>query len=176
MNTQLGLFKYLIRLKIGLLLLGMAWWVIGCAKKCPIPTERQTSVSGTAWRLVETNDPDFAGDLNNFSFAVFTFKQDFKGDVKVVINNTQYDSPVRTFVYNIDPNQRVIRIQYAFPSGADAQDGSSGSDSGSDSSGDNILDYYYSLGRTLELTSSQGFSYRFVPFTGILSPDDTCTF
>lgn len=173
MNTQLRLSKDLISLKIGLLLVGMALSV-GCAKKCPIPLERQTSVAGTPWRLVSTSDPEFSGDLNNFSFVVFTFNQDFKGDVKVVINNTQYDSPVRTFVWNVDPNQRVIRIQYAFPSGGDNQNNNSNTNSGS--SGENVIDYSYRLGRTLELISTQGYNYRFVPFTGILSPDDTCTF
>jgi len=153
----------------------LALMMVGCMKKCQVPKERQTSVSATEWRLVESTDPDqdIQDNLSNFTFFIFRFGQDFKGDIKAVVNNTQYDTPVRTFVFDVEPESRILSIKYAFPEGEGGQNGGQGT------SGQNPEEprvYYYSLGRQLELTSDEGYYYRFVPFTGILSPDATCVF
>ncbi len=153
----------------------LALAMVGCAKKCPVSLEKQTSVTATEWRLVESTDPDpdIQDNLSLFTFLVFRFGQDFSGDIKLVLNNTQYDQPVRTFIYDVDPNSKQLEIKYAFSQGQGGQDSNAGNNQ---NGGDSPIFYSYELGRSLELTSDQGYYYRFVPFTGILAPDETCTF
>jgi len=161
-----------IRAWIQLIILApLALMMVGCMKKCQVPTEKQTSVSATEWRMVESTDPDpdIQDNLSKFTFFIFRFGQDFQGDVKAVINNTQYDNPVRTFTFDVDTNSKTLLIKYAFPQGSE-------SSSQGNSEGDKPVAYSYSLGRQLELVGQNGSYYRFVPFTGILSPDDTCSF
>ena len=170
MNTQLRYLKALISLKPLVALLAIIT-LSGClAKKCPIPQERQKSIT-LAWRLVATDDPDFNG-LNKYTFPIFTFNQDFTGDVKVVQNNTQYENPVRLLNYDIDSEQKLLRIQFSFPNGS----GSSSSTNSGNERNNDIREYSYQLGRTLELVRDDGTFYKLVPFTGILSPDDICEF
>ncbi|MFM8315597.1 MAG: hypothetical protein ACKOA8_15050 [Deltaproteobacteria bacterium] len=164
-------FRFSPAIVLGLALISQ---LMGCLKMCPTSKERQTSVAATPWRLVETTDPELQEDLNNFSFLVFTFNQNFSGDIKAVVNNTQYDNPIRTFKYNIDPRGNLMRIQFAFAPGEDG--GGAQSDSGAASGGDQVVEYSYKLGRSLELWRQDGVYYRLVPFTGILSPDETCSF
>lgn len=93
------------------------------------------------------------------------------GDVKYVENNTQYDAPVRTFNYSVDTNAEMIRIKYASP--GDVQvDGST-----KPSSGDAPIDYSYSLQtKKLQLIEPSGATLDFVPFTGIVPPDQKCPY
>lgn len=178
-NVNTEKFKIQIRFSRAWLQLAilapLALMMVGCMKKCQIPKERQTSVAATEWRLVETTDPDpdIQNNLSNFTFLIFRFGQDFQGDIKAVVNNTQFDTPFRTFQYEIDPQSKTLEIVYSNPTGENS--GAEGQNSQQPSNEASVF-YYYSLGRQLELTSSQGYYYRLVPFTGILSPDDTCTF
>ena len=147
MNTQFSYSKALFNLRLLVALLASIT-LSGCLmKKCPIPQERQKSIT-MAWRLVATDDPDFNG-LNKYTFPIFNFNQDFTGDVKVVQNNTQYEKPVRLLNYDIDSEQKLLRIQFAFPNGS----GSSGSNnsgsqgnSGNQSNND-VREYSYQLGK-----------------------------
>lgn len=158
-----------------LILAPLALMMVGCMKKCPVPKERQPNITATEWRLVETSDPDpdYQNNVSKFTFVIFRFGQDFNGDVKKVVNNTLYDAPIRTFAYDVEPSSNFLRVKYAFPEGAEKKDSTQ---SDSTSTGDDPIDYYYDLGRQLVLTSQEGYRYRFVPFTGILSPDEVCEF
>ncbi|NBX68300.1 MAG: hypothetical protein EBR01_04970 [Proteobacteria bacterium] len=153
----------------------LALMMVGCMKKCQIPKERQTSVTATEWRLVESTDPTplIQQNTDKYSFFVFRFGQDFTGDVKVVNGNKQFDTPFQTFEYYIDPQSKTLEVAYSNPTGDNG--GTEGQNTQQSSSGGSMF-YYYSLGRELELTSNQGYYYRLVPFTGIVSPDDTCEF
>lgn len=171
MNTQRWYSKFVFRTK-ALLVLGAIFSLTGClTKTCPVPLERQPFITSTPWRLVSTNDTDFGG-LNKYSFAVYTFNQDFTGKMQVVQNNTLYEDPVRLLAYDVDSAQKLIRIQYAFPAGK----GGSSSSGGSGASGNDVVEYSYKLGRTLVLISEDGTYYNFVPYTGVISPDDTCEY
>ncbi len=140
-------------------------------KKCQAPaTQKFTSIVGQPWRLVETTDPgDSFQALSNTTFLVFEFTNDYKGSVKKVENNAEYEVPVLVFKYNIDPESQSIRAQFSSPE-AEASTTST-------QSGGNIIDYDYELGRELELTNAKsGYYYRYVPYNGIIAPDDKCTF
>jgi hypothetical protein len=156
-------------------------FLVGCQKKCPIPKERQTSVSSTPWRLVYTSDPDplFQSNLDSngefkYTFLVWNFTNTFDGDIKLVQNNTQYDQAQRTFRYDIDSSSKQMLIKFAQPTSVDISGQPMAN--GGNQAGETPILYSYQLGRTLELVNEQGFYYKFVPFTGILAPDDTCTF
>lgn len=151
------------------LAMGLFFNLIGC-KYCTVATERQASITATPWRLVATNDPDFLG-LNKYTFAIFTFNQDFTGTIQVVQNNTRYDEPARILNYDIDSANHLIRIQYSFPG-----KGSSNSTDSNQDPNNTPIEYSYKLGRSLVLEGENGYFYNFVPFTGVLSPDDTCEF
>ena len=150
-------------------------------KKCQRPAEQSfNSLTDAEWRLVETNDPNpNFKKLNNTTFFIFTFAKNYTGAVNNVINNDKYDNPVRTFKYNIDPASNLIRIKYEIPT-SDGGSGASSPDGADPSTApDNTppIDYVYELKRDLTLTNSfNGAYYRFVPFTGIVDPDNQCTF
>jgi hypothetical protein len=152
---------------------------IGCAKKCQPPeTEKIKSVTAFPWRLVESTDPQHKG-LNNVTFLIFQFQQNMTGDIKKVTNNTQQDDPIFTFIYNISPEQGVIRAKFAGGS-TGSPDGTTPADTstleGSSSTND-IVDLRYELSRQFEMTDiSRGYYYRFVPFKGIINPDEQCEF
>ncbi len=169
MNTQ----KFKKINPILILVLALSSFMIGCSKKCPTSKEKISSIASTPFRLVASTDPDpeIQNNLSNFTFLVFTFAQNFTGDVKLVLNNVQFDTPVKTFTYNIDPAPKQLLIKYA-----DTTSSSGGAKSGGATGGSDPVLYSYQLGRDLEINSEQGAYYRFVPFTGVLNPDDTCTF
>ena len=153
-------------------------FLVGCQKKCPIPKDKQTSVTSTPWRMIYTSDPDplFQKNLDSdgefkYTFLVWTFTNTFSGDIKLVQNNTQYDQAQRTFVFDIDTHSQQMVIKFAQPTAVDisGQPTTSGA-------GETPILYSYQLGRTLDLINQQGYEYKFVPFTGIVAPDDTCTF
>lgn len=139
-------------------------------KKCQAPaTEKFKHITDTPWRLVETTDPGDAFEaLSNTTFLVFEFTLDYKGTVKKVENNAEYEVPVLVFKYNVDPDNGRIRAQFTAPS----EEGST-----STQSGGTIVDYDYDLGREFEMVNSKsGYYYRYVPYNGIIAPDDKCTF
>ena len=174
MNTQ----KFKKINPILILVLALSSFMIGCTKKCPTSTEKISSIVSTPFRLVASTDPDpeIQNNLSNFTFLVFTFAQNFTGDVKLVLDNTQYDTPVKTFIYNIDPASKQLIIKYADPTSSSAVGDPAGGDAPGPTGGNDPVFYSYQLGRDLEINSEQGDYYRFVPFTGFLNPVDTCTF
>jgi len=152
----------------------LALGLIGCQKKCQQPPEKPfESLTAASWRLVETSDPDTAFQtLNRSNFLIYSFGQDFRGDVKKVENNTQFDAPILTFEYNPAVDDGIIRIQFTVTASG------GGTGTGSSASGTTqTTDFIYELGRELLLIdSARGYEYRFVDFRGIVPPDSTCTF
>lgn len=146
----------------------------GCAKKCQAPaTEKFKTVTGQQWRLVETTDPspDFKA-LSKSTFLIFQFGVDYKGSVNLVQNNTQFDTPVKTFLYNIDVQSGEMRLKYDGAPPAEGEEATQVDKTPQSS----VVEYTYDLGKELEMTDSRGNYYRFIPFTGIVAPDDTCEF
>ena len=173
--------------------LGWASWVplvalafillcAGCDKKCQPPAEQSfKTFTGQKWRMVETTDPDpNFKKLNNATFLIFEFNRDYTGTVNKVLNNVNYDTPVRTFFYNVDVNAGLIRTLFQDPSQAtDSEQDLTGASAIPSMSGQaqGAVEYSYSLGRDFELTETRkGYYYRFVPFTGIVEPDRQCVF
>ncbi len=153
---------------------------VSCQKKrCQAPAEQpfQTIVE-TQWRLVETTDPhpNFKG-LNQTNFFIMIFKRNYTGDFKRVENNDLYETPVATFVYNIDPEAKRIVTEITENAVTVSSDPSGAAPSAAPSGQKSQLDFKYTLGREFTLTRvSAGFFYRFVPFTGIVDPDKQCVF
>lgn len=142
-------------------------------KKCQQPaTEKFKTIADQPWRLVETTNsaPEFKV-LSNTTFLVFEFTKDYKGSVKKVENNSEYETPIQTFRFNIDPDQGLLRIQYQTAPADGQEEGAKAATSGGE-----IVDYDYELGRELEMTDDKGAYYRFVPYSGIIAPDEKCTF
>lgn len=146
--------------------------VVGCAKKCQQPaTEVFRTFIDQEWRLVETNNPQF-GDLSNVTFITMTWKINFTGEVFKVENNDKFNTPALQFIYNVDVDQKLMKLQYKEP----PSQGENGESSGGGNVG-NVVTYRYALGRDLKLTESgTNYTYRYVPFTGVVRPDEKCTF
>lgn len=158
-----------------LLVFGIVLFLGACQKKCQQPaSEKFNTISATEWRLVETTDPDFKG-LNNTTFLIFSFGKNYTGAVNKVLNNDKYDTPVFTFLYQVDPDQNLLRIQYQEV--VPEPDPATGSTTPPQQPPAlDPVDYTYELGRELEMTNSNGRYYRFVPFQGIVDPDNLCSF
>ena len=137
---------------------------VRCAKRCQgQPSKPITSITETEWRLAETNNSQMKVSLSTTTFPIFSFKQNYEGEVFSVINNNRPDSPDILLQYQLDPDQQILRIGFKSP--------------GQDDSQLQVIDYSYSInGYELELTEPNGQYYRMVPFTGVVSPDDNCTF
>jgi hypothetical protein len=153
---------------------------IGCNKN-------QGTITANPWRLVASTDPSMQGKLNCYTFLIFTFNVNETGDVKLVQNNTQYDTPARTFIYTVDTPNSMLRVKYAYPGGGQTGNTANGNAAGNNtngatgqsSSGDTPVDYQYNLNsvaKTLDLTDSNGYTMNFVSFTGIVPPDQECNF
>jgi hypothetical protein len=168
-----------------LVLASISFLLVACQKKCQPPeTEAFKTFTATKWRLVETTDPEFK-KLNNTTFLVFEFKTDYTGQVNKVANNVQYETPVRTFIYNVELRAArggTLRVKYQDPADLASEDGEEAPAPGDVPSlqgkaGGDVVDYEYELGRQFELTDSQrGYYYRMVPMKGIVEPDNECTF
>lgn len=157
-------------------ILGVTLLTSACGRRCQAPEAASfRSVVETPWRLVESNDPQVAKELDNFNFLILQFNRNNTGDVKRVVDNDQYDSPVMTLVWVPDGVTKVMRIQYSSVS-SEAFD--SVDDVGAAGSGDQgTYDYSYKLGRQLEMNEKgRGYYYRYVPFKGIVDPDNVCEF
>lgn len=170
------------RYKMVFLALGLALFLGACQKKCQQPaTEKFKTITGQEWRLIETNDPDkgFKG-LNNTTFLIWSFSKNYTGSITKVLNNDKYDTPVFTLKYQIDPEQQLIRMLMEptdSGAGASTDPAAGGTDTQAQpATTADPVDYTYDLGRDLTLTDAHGRYYHFVPFQGIVDPDNTCTF
>lgn len=147
-------------------------------RKCQAPVEQPfQTFTETQWRLVETNDPnpEFR-KLSLTNFLIMTFKLNSTGDIKRVENNDLYETPVATFIYDVDKQNRRIRAEIS-QSNVTLSTDNSGGKTPSDNEQKSTVDYQYSLGREFTLTGTYtGFRYRFVPFTGVVAPDKICQF
>lgn len=157
-------------------LLCLVLWLAmpACQKKCQPPApERPTSITQNSWRLISTNDPSLKNN-NKYTFYVISFAQDFSGDMKKVVNNREFETPVKTLKYNLETDSGkdgLIRIAYFDVS---AEEGAEATASGEPTQ---TTDYDYSLGKNLVLDAKKsGYSYEFVPYVGIVDPDNNCTF
>ena len=161
-----------------LLLLSFAWSLLpGCQKKCQAPSaERPNSITSNPWRLVSTNDPSLKNN-NKYTFYVIAFAQDFSGDMKKVVNNREFETPIRTLKYNLQTDtgkSGLLRIAY-FEVAATEEGGTGDTTTSTDPV--QTTDYSYALTKNLELTASKsGYTYDFVPYVGIVDPDNNCTF
>lgn len=145
----------------------------GCQQRCQPPaTQRIKNLSETGWRLVETTDQAVKG-LDNYNFLIYTFARNFSGDVKQVRFNDQFETPFKTFNWNIVNGQLVIRYASIAPPSTTGTQGS-----GSPSTQRNASDAYYnySINHELEMIDGRGNYYRFVPFQGVVDPDTNCKF
>jgi hypothetical protein len=141
----------------------------GCTKKCQQPpTEKFKTFTGQQWRLVETTDQDPAfKSLSNTTFLIWEFGKDYTGKINKVLNNKLYDTPIVQFEYNVDPDNNMVAINFS---------ATGSTQSSTQQSPDGIV-YSYDLGRDFNLTNGKtGASYRFVPFQGIVDPDNQCEF
>ncbi len=183
MNTLLAKPKALpsnrgLVLILALLLVSML--LPACGKKCQQVTTPFKYLSDTPWRLAETTDPSKTfRALNNYTFPVFSFTLNFRGDVKTVINNEQFDSALCNLAYQVDPGGNAVKIKFSEGAGATPNQGADPNQTTSlpNCPFKDTIGYTYKVGRSLELTDQKsGNYYRFVPFLGIIQPDDVCTF
>lgn len=144
----------------------------GCQRLCQQPAAQAfTSVTQTEWRLAASTDPDIRDKITNVTFLIWTFGTTFQGQIFTVNNNTKDDVPVKTFIYNPNGETKTMVIQF-FGRGSVDQDGNA-----TQGPSEGTTTFTYDLGKTLTLYDSQrGYQYDFVPFTGSVTPDATCTF
>ena len=147
--------------------------VVGCGAKCQPPvTTPFTTFIDQEWRVVESSNPQVAKDLSNVNFITMTFKINFTGAVNKVENNDKLNQAALTFIYNVDVDQKLIKLQYSSTAAA-SQDGSAGAVTPVGS----VVTYHYELKTDFKLTEQgTGYTYRMVPFTGVVRPDQKCTF
>jgi hypothetical protein len=166
-------------LKYGLFPVGMLSLILfatGCQKKCQQPAQQAfTSITQAQWRLVSTTDPKVSPNLTNFTFLIWSFSNNFTGQIVKVINNEQYNNPVFTFQFNVDPSANVILIDYQTP--GQPTTNAQGQQTAGSPTDNGTFQYSYNLTASLDLyDSTEGYSYHFVPFQGIVNPDESCTF
>lgn len=151
-------------------LLSLVVWLPACQKKCQQNTQRLTTFVDQEFRLVQTNDPKISKDLTNTNFLIFSFKIDYTGAVSRVEDNSRYNNPTSLIRYNVDPAQKLIKVIYYNP----PEEGST-SPLGEQIGKEHI--YQYQLGTEFLLREvGTPYGYRFVPFQGVVRPDDQCTF
>ena len=146
---------------------------VGCQKKCQPPAaQRFRFLRETPWRLVETNNPSQAyRNLTRTTFQIWEFRVNFTGDVKKVENNDEFDTPILEFKWNVDTASRILRIRFSTVDTGEGEEGQSTSEVVG------TTDYYYELSNELNLQEvRRGYTYRFVPFQGVVDPDNDCTF
>lgn len=131
-----------------------------CGKKCQEPAKEPfKSITQTEWRLVETNSQSLGKNLSKTTFPIFAFSLNFEGGVYAVKNNNRPQTPDLLLEW-VTSEDKTLRLKYKTPGGED--------------SGAEVVDYEIDLSNDLTLTRSNGTYLRFIPFTGIYSPDDTC--
>jgi hypothetical protein len=175
MNTVGGKIRATLGWAVLCLVLGLG--LSACQKKCQPPvTQKFQTLAESQWRLVETNDASVKG-LDRFNFLIYNFARNFSGNIQQVRFNDLFETPFKTFNWNINPDsqQLVIRYQDIAPPTDAPADGATGSTTIA-RQGPTDSFYSYDLGRELELYDQRGNYYRFVPFTGVVDPDSTCIF
>ena len=144
--------------------------MVGCDKKCQKPAEESfKTITNQKWRMVETTDPNPAfKSLGKYSFLIWEFGLDMTGTVNVVRNNKEFKDAVLTFDYTVDKDSGIIRAAFAETTLNEGTEATEELEP---------VEYSYELGRELELyESGKGYYTRFVPYQGIVEPDNTCTF
>ena len=176
MNTAWHILSPARGLKAALVALALLCLTTGCQKKCQQPaTQRFKSLRETPWRLVDTNNPaQEYRNLSRFTFLITEFSVNFKGDVKKVVNNDQFDTPILTFLYNVDPDGKFLVLKY---SSLDAGSDGTGTDGGGTTTDVGTVKYTYELSNELNLYEvNRPYHYRYIPFQGVVDPDSTCVF
>lgn len=176
MNTFVR--KFVLRLVLG----GLVWGgavvapTAGCQRKCQAAaTQRFQTLSETQWRLVETTDAQVQ-NLDRFNFLIFNFSRNFSGNVQRVVFNDLYETPVLTFNWNISNNGTLL-VKYSNIQGGGDPLAGGGEGGPSQPRSVATTEYFYDLGRELELyDAATNAYYRFVPFTGVVDPDSDCVF
>jgi hypothetical protein len=145
---------------------------VACQRRCQaLDTTVYKSLVDAQWRLVESSDPDVMKSLNNYNFLIVSFNRNNTGDVKRVVDNDQFDTPVYATVWAPDPASRLVRIQYSTVTGTGNQLQSSNPGDGG------TYDYMYNLSTELTMyETKRGYYYRYVAFKGVVNPDTECTF
>lgn len=133
-----------------------------CQQLCQQPNQQPIqSLVDTQWRLVETTDPALAQELDRFNFKILTFRGNFQGEFQDVVFNDLVETPQATFRWNVESDFLLMALQPT-AGGTETQ-----------------LRFDYTkppIGRALEMVEADGSYYRYVPFTGVVNPDSTCTF
>ncbi len=145
---------------------------VACQKRCQaLDSTVYKSVVDAQWRLVESSDPDVAKNLNNYNFLLVSFARNYTGDVKRVVDNDQYDTPVYSITWVSDTNSKLVRIQYSTVTGTGTQTQAANPGDGG------TFDYMYNLSTELTMyETKRGYYYRYVAFKGVVNPDTECTF
>lgn len=142
-----------------------------CQRRCqPAAEQAFQNLSATEWRFVESSNPGFR-ELNNYNFLIMKFNDDFTGEVFTVRENRRLQTAQKVFEWNVDTNRESLTAAYSTPP-VEGQEGATQS-----TSQPTIVNYSYDLGRELKLREAgTGYTYRLVPFTGVVAPDNVCTF
>jgi len=153
-------------LLIGLLLATLL--STGCQKKCQQPSaQKLRTFIDQEFRVVETTDPNFR-NLTNTNFIIMVFRINYAGEVFKVENNDRFNNPALIFNFDVNPSSQLIRLQYMTPA---SEEGGEAAPSGG------VKTYEYELGREFNLVEQgTGYTYRMVPFTGVVRPDQECVF
>lgn len=155
-----------------ILLLGLAL-LQGCQQQCqPTPTTPFLHLEDATWRAASTTNPSLT--ITKFDFIELQFSRDFTGKVIKVVQNQEYTNPpIETFTWAVPDDTQgsgLLRIQYSTP----------GSGTGADATPPQVIatdDYQFDLTTELDLTEQEtGYTWRFVPMTGVVDPDSNCTF
>jgi len=159
-------------------LLALAVALTGCQKKCQQNSETLRTIIDTEFRLVQSSDPQVS-NLTNTNFVIMVFKIDYTGEMFRVENNSRFNDPVLIFRYNVDPQRKLIQVQYyELPTEESAAAAATaGGDPALGAPVGNPRVYQYNLSNELTLREQgSGFRYRYVPFTGVVKPDEICKF
>ncbi len=150
-----------------------------CNPKCQVPSDVKKTFTGVTWRLVNTTNPNIKNN-DRFSFLLFEADQGFSGKIRKVVNNREFETPVKIFRYNLTTGgARDGRIRIAFSDPPAEEDGgnSGGSQDNGESQFTEVTDYEWSVGTKFELTETQtGYYYLFYPYEGIVDPASNCTY
>jgi hypothetical protein len=118
------------------------------------------------WRLVESTDPDVTKTLDNYNFLIMRFDRNNTGAINKVVSNELYENPVSYLKYVVASQGHVGQLQIEFSS----------SPTGNGDQGTFAFEYALtSTGLELSQVNSNNY-YRYVPFVGIVDPDNTCVF
>lgn len=158
-------------------LLVVALGASGCGnmfqRACQPASQPVRGLEEATWRLIYTNNPaqryrayDFI-----FSFEILAFGRQFDFNIKRVIRNRQFNNPIQVGNYNTNGKGLLVMQFQSPPSGGDGGEAASGGQALGTSQFD------YTLGSKLTLRDRKtGYVYRYVQFTGVVSPSVACVF